>query len=174
MTPTKFLIGQMVLVLILIVLTSWAGTQYAAHSLGYQKALGPVWFYVGGTQVYVPWRLYQWWIAYDGYAPDVFSQAGLISAAGGLLSIVVAIICSLWRAKQASDVNTYGSSRWATLPDIKRAGLFADTGLVLGKVGARYIRHDGAEHVMCFAPTRSGKGVGLVIPTLLTWPDFHL
>ncbi|PZP07839.1 MAG: conjugal transfer protein TraG, partial [Sphingomonas hengshuiensis] len=25
------------------------------------------------------------------------------------------------------------------------------------------------EHVLCFAPTRSGKGVGLVIPTLLTW-----
>jgi type IV secretion system protein VirD4 len=24
--------------------------------------------------------------------------------------------------------------------------------------------------VLCFAPTRSGKGVGLVVPTLLTWP----
>ncbi|HQS96280.1 MAG TPA: IncP-type conjugal transfer protein TraG [Novosphingobium sp.] len=34
----------------------------------------------------------------------------------------------------------------------------------------RYLRHDGPEHVLCFAPTRSGKGVGLVIPTLLTWP----
>ena len=33
-----------------------------------------------------------------------------------------------------------------------------------------YLRHDGPEHVLCFAPTRSGKGVGLVIPTLLTWP----
>jgi type IV secretion system protein VirD4 len=34
----------------------------------------------------------------------------------------------------------------------------------------RLVRHDGPEHVLCFAPTRSGKGVGLVIPTLLTWP----
>ncbi|GBQ13256.1 TrbI/VirB10 family protein [Komagataeibacter rhaeticus] len=33
-----------------------------------------------------------------------------------------------------------------------------------------YLRHNGPEHVLCFAPTRSGKGVGLVIPTLLTWP----
>ena len=32
------------------------------------------------------------------------------------------------------------------------------------------VRHDGPEHVFCFAPTRSGKGVGLVVPTLLTWP----
>ena len=33
-----------------------------------------------------------------------------------------------------------------------------------------YLRHDGPEHVLCFAPTRSGKGVGLVVPSLLTWP----
>ena len=43
-------------------------------------------------------------------------------------------------------------------------------GVFLGSVNGRYLRHDGPEHVMCFAPTRSGKGVGLVIPTLLSWP----
>jgi hypothetical protein len=41
---------------------------------------------------------------------------------------------------------------------------------VLGRFAGQYLRHDGPEHVLCFAPTRSGKGVGLVIPTLLTWP----
>jgi type IV secretion system protein VirD4 len=40
----------------------------------------------------------------------------------------------------------------------------------LGHWCDRYLRHDGPEHVLCFAPTRSGKGVGLVVPTLLTWP----
>jgi type IV secretion system protein VirD4 len=34
-----------------------------------------------------------------------------------------------------------------------------------------YLRHDGPEHILVFAPTRSGKGVGLVIPTLLSWPE---
>lgn len=34
-----------------------------------------------------------------------------------------------------------------------------------------YLRHDGPEHIMAFAPTRSGKGVGLVLPTLLSWPN---
>ena len=34
-----------------------------------------------------------------------------------------------------------------------------------------YLRHNGPEHVLCYAPTRSGKGVGLIVPTLLTWPD---
>jgi type IV secretion system protein VirD4 len=32
-----------------------------------------------------------------------------------------------------------------------------------------YLRHSGPEHVLTYAPTRSGKGVGLVVPTLLSW-----
>jgi type IV secretion system protein VirD4 len=42
--------------------------------------------------------------------------------------------------------------------------------VILGRFEGLYLRHDGPEHVLCFAPTRSGKGVGLVVPTLLTWP----
>ena len=41
---------------------------------------------------------------------------------------------------------------------------------MLGKLDRDYLRHDGPEHVLCFAPTRSGNGVGLVVPSLLTWP----
>ena len=26
-------------------------------------------------------------------------------------------------------------------------------------------------HILCFAPTRSGKGIGLVLPSLLSWTD---
>jgi type IV secretion system protein VirD4 len=53
---------------------------------------------------------------------------------------------------------------------VKRAGLLGPDGVVLGRLGRAYLRHDGPEHVLCFAPTRSGKGVGLVVPSLLTWP----
>jgi type IV secretion system protein VirD4 len=34
-----------------------------------------------------------------------------------------------------------------------------------------YLRHNGPEHILAFAPTRNGKGVGLVIPTLLAWSE---
>ena len=34
-----------------------------------------------------------------------------------------------------------------------------------------YLRHNGPEHILAFAPTRSGKGVGLVIPSLLAWEE---
>ena len=59
--------------------------------------------------------------------------------------------------------------RWATRREVERAGLFRPAGVFLGRFGSRYLRHDGPEHVMAFAPTRSGKGVGLVVPTLLSW-----
>ena len=78
---------------------------------------------------------------------------------------------SVWRAKEAQHVTTYGSARWADCA--RRFGVRAfwrPDGVVLGRFDGRYLRHDGPEHVMCFAPTRSGKGVGLVVPTLLTWP----
>ena len=77
---------------------------------------------------------------------------------------------SVWRARETKRVTTYGSARWAETRDIRRAGLLACDGVLLGCWQNKYLRHDGPEHVLCFAPTRSGKGVGLVVPTLLTWP----
>ena len=77
---------------------------------------------------------------------------------------------SVWRAREAKTAATYGSARWATPPEIRAAGLAGPDGVVLGRFEQDYLRHDGPEHVLCFAPTRSGKGVGLVVPTLLTWP----
>ncbi|BBF80259.1 type IV secretion system protein VirD4 [Asticcacaulis excentricus] len=76
---------------------------------------------------------------------------------------------SVWRARQSRRVTTYGSARWASLKEISRAGLLRERGVFLGRVGPEYLRHEGPEHVLAFAPTRSGKGVGLVVPTLLSW-----
>jgi type IV secretion system protein VirD4 len=86
------------------------------------------------------------------------------------LPITVAMTLSVWRAREARNAATYGSARWATAPEIRAADLTGPDGVVLGKFERCYLRHDGPEHVLCFAPTRAGKGVGLVVPTLLTWP----
>src|SRR3546814_7645829 len=77
---------------------------------------------------------------------------------------------SVWRARERQKAETYGSGRWAGRRKIRAAGMLGGEGVVLGRFGKAYLRHDGAEHILCFAPTRSGKGVGLVVPTLLTWP----
>jgi len=169
MTPTKFLIGQIIVVFAVVIATTWAATQWAAHMLGYQDGLGSAWFTLGGTPIYPPHRLYQWWYAFDAYAPEVFVKAGMLAAAGGVFGIIIAVIGSLWRARQDNNVTTYGSSRWAQPQEIRDSGLFKPEGVFLGRYQNHYLRHDGPEHIMAFAPTRSGKGVGLVIPTLLSW-----
>jgi len=82
----------------------------------------------------------------------------------------VAVALSVWRARDVKRVTTYGSARWAEAREVREAGLLDHDGVLLGRWRGDYLRHDGPEHVLCFAPTRSGKGVGLVVPTLLTWP----
>src|SRR3546814_7628619 len=84
----------------------------------------------------------------------------MLASASGFLGCAAAIAGSLWRARQSRHVTTYGSARWATPREIDGAGLFHDAGVFLGRKRGRYLRHDGPEHVMAFAPTRSGKGVG--------------
>jgi Type IV secretory system Conjugative DNA transfer len=144
-------------------------TQWTAAALGFQERLDSPWFLIANYPVYLPWRLFEWWFAYEAYAPQIFEKAGAIAAAGGMAGALFAIINSVWRARQSQLVTTYGSARWASSKEIKAAGLFAARGVFLGRLENSYLRHDGPEHVMCFAPTRSGKGVGLVLPTLLSW-----
>ena len=170
MSATKILWGQITIVFLIILATTWGATQYVAWSLGYQAQLGPPWFVLFGMPVYYPPALFWWWYFYEAYAPPIFATGGIIAASGGFIAIAVAVGMSVWRAREAKNVATYGSARWAEKSEIKAAGLLDPDGVVLGRFEKDYLRHDGPEHVLCFAPTRSGKGVGLVVPSLLTWP----
>jgi type IV secretion system protein VirD4 len=169
MFPAKIYVGQIAVVFGIVVVSTWAATQWTAAALGYQQRLGEPWFLIVGYRVYLPWRLFEWWFAFEAYAPEIFEKGGAIAAGGGIAGALFAIVNSVWRARQSQLVTTYGSARWATAKEIKAAGLFASKGVFLGRLENNYLRHDGPEHVMCFAPTRSGKGVGLVLPTLLSW-----
>ncbi|MBI1260599.1 MAG: IncP-type conjugal transfer protein TraG [Rhizobiales bacterium] len=170
MSATKILWGQILVVFLIVLTTTWASTQWTAWQLGFQPQLGTPWFELFGWPVYYPPAFFWWWYFYDAYAPEIFVEGAFIAASGGFISITVAIGMSVWRAREAKNVETYGSARWARPDEVKGAGLLEPDGVVLGKLDRAYLRHDGPEHVLCFAPTRSGKGVGLVVPSLLTWP----
>jgi type IV secretion system protein VirD4 len=168
-TPTKLLIGQILVVFAIVIAGLWVSTQWVAAMFAYQPELGPAWFLLFDTPVYRPWAIFGWWYSFDAYAPHVFDKAGALAGASGFIGCGAAIAGSLWRARQSRNVTTYGSARWANPKEIQKAGLTGDAGVFLGRQHARYLRHNGSEHVMAFAPTRSGKGVGLVVPTLLSW-----
>lgn len=171
MSATKILWGQLIVVGLIALAFVWAATQWTAWRLGYQPQLGTPWFEMRhGWPVYLPPAFFWWWYSFDAYAPRIFVEGACIASAGGFASRAVAIAMSVWRAREAREVTTYGSARFSTEREVRAAGMLGEDGAILGRLAERYLRHDGPEHVLCFAPTRSGKSVGLVVPTLLTWP----
>jgi len=164
-------------------------TQYIAAEFNYSPRLGPPITVVGHVPVYPPWAWIAWSDAYGVRAPIPFRNATAGSTLAALLGAGICVLAAV-RRKPSQASHAHGSSRWATTREMRDAGLLRDEGVVLcqtddaefrtsidrnGRSTVRavkqgtLIRHDGPEHVFCFAPTRSGKGVGLVLPTLLTW-----
>jgi len=163
-----------------------SATQFFAHEFGYQPQLGAHY-----QHLYAPWRILIWTYQWLGqFQASILKAAGvgITVTASGLLGLIVAKMI----AANSATINPYlhGSARWANQHDIENAGLLPPSstlwqqltgkealpgagvyvGAWLDKKGmTHYLRHNGAEHVLCYAPTRSGKGVGLVIPTLLSW-----
>ncbi|MEI6730502.1 MAG: type IV secretory system conjugative DNA transfer family protein, partial [Pseudomonadota bacterium] len=64
----------------------------------------------------------------------------------------------------------HGDAHWASEAEIKAAKLRSKKGLLLGRTGHNnYLIADDFQHVLLFAPTGSGKGVGFVLPNLVFW-----
>lgn len=106
------------------------------------------------------------WFWYFRADPEVRRWLGVGLLSSGGLAAVMAL--GLLRGLRPP---LHGAARWAGETEISQAGLRAEQGIVLGRKGGRLLTFGGPEHVMLHAPTRTGKGVGVVIPNLLTWPD---
>ena len=169
MIGSRQTLWQGLLATVLVVLSLWIATQWAASTLKFHAALGLPLIDALGIKLYAPWQLFPWWLKFGRLAPRTFDIAGLIAISGAVLSGLAAIGGAAWRASSQRVVTTYGSARWADTSDIRAAGLDRDNGVFLGRFGEHYLRDDGPHHVLAVAPTRSGKGVGLVVPTLLSW-----
>lgn len=118
--------------------------------------------------LYLPWQCVGWFLRYGTVWPSAFARPRLAVLGGVGLGIACAWIGGLWQHRQDTPPTTFGSSHWATWQDIRRSGLLRGDGVMLGQLRGQYLRHGGPEHLLVFAPTRSGKGTGLVIPTLLS------
>ncbi|MFU8797086.1 MAG: type IV secretory system conjugative DNA transfer family protein [Gammaproteobacteria bacterium] len=161
-------------------------TQFFAQSFQYQPALGGHIY-----NIYLPWSILIWAFKWYSIYPSLFMKAGGLGITFSSI-ILIGIVMRQMMTSSASKSNQYlhGSARWANMNDIQSANLLPRSlslweklmgknpprgdgvyvGAWLDKDGKQhYLRHNGPEHVLCYAPTRSGKGVGLVIPTLLSW-----
>src|SRR6266481_6430041 len=168
----------------LFLLTNWAATEYIAMRFEYQTTLGGPLFQVGHTFVYPPFAWFIWGLhnitSHDPAVRRPLGEGIVILFFGCSVSILLYFGANSLRSRRLSAhaEHLHGSARWATGEDIRETGLLdARQGVYVGgwkpKRGSRlqYLRHDGPEHVLVFAPTRSGKGVSMVIPTLLAWNE---
>lgn len=151
-------------------------TQYFAHKFNYQTQLGAHLFHI-----YEPWTILVWADQWYDQFPNSFDLAAGIGILFSSIGLILVLVIKMVLANSSRvHQKLHGSARWADKKDIQAAGLLAtdkrnNSDAVY--VGAwqdtsgktHYLKHSGPEHVLCYAPTRSGKGVSLVIPTLLSW-----
>jgi type IV secretion system protein VirD4 len=111
---------------------------------------------------------------WDLYADDAQLRKKLQLAIGvagiGLLVLLPAGLVAAARPRRA----LHGDARFASPAEVDRAGLTGSDGqpgILIGRHRGRFLSLPGQLSVMLSAPTRSGKGVGVVIPNLLNWPD---
>lgn len=161
------------------VVLSAAATQFVAYRVGYHPAIGePL---IG--HLYAPWQWIGWqkaaWAA-DARRTFQLVDVGLFAAATTTVFGGLALSASL-RRRPKKHQGVHGTARFQGEADIRKGGLLPETpgaahpGVYVGgwtdrKGRTHYLRHDGPEHSIVIAPTRSGKGVGNILPTLLSWP----
>jgi len=111
----------------------------------------------------------QYWAAHAQHPQfgAVVRSSGLVGlGVVGLLALLMALVAFSRRPQRL-----YGEARFATLADLRGRRMLKpdDTALVVGRKDGRYVYFNGQQFVLLAAPTRSGKGVGIVIPNLLSY-----
>lgn len=105
------------------------------------------------------------WVVADHIEP---MKSGLIRALGlSLAAILIVIVAAAHVLTGKHGQNIHGAARFATPVEMRRKGLFSREGIIVGKCARTLLRYPGEEFVMLAAPTRTGKGVGVVVPNLL-------
>ncbi len=127
----------------------------------------------GAPGLYWPWAWFSWAKAYARVRrPNYLGDLGL-----GLLvfSVPASLALMLFTATATQAVRQFGAHAWAKRSDLVRAKLLPKrgdySGRIFGSFDGEILVYQGSEPALIVGATRSGKGAGHVIPTLLAWPD---
>lgn len=120
-----------------------------------------------------PWTIFQYWMMYRD-SNRSFIKAAILGCllAPWLITAAVAIAIKIKAGKRS----LHGDAAFASNTEVQKYGLInppdgLDKTILVGKHNGRYLNYGGTEFVLLDAPTRSGKGVGVVIPNCLNYSD---
>jgi len=156
---------------------SASGKRWVSHGLAACAAMAAItaWLYIAGfvfllgaggnarTVSPLTFPAYAW-----HYGEQKRYQTWLFAGAVAGIVPFLGLGALIFRPRKRS---LHGDARLASMRDVVKAGLTQGQGILVGKIKGQYLTYPGAQHVFVAAPTRSGKGVSLVIPNLLHWSD---
>jgi type IV secretion system protein VirD4 len=160
----RFAVAATACILILMLSMS-AATQFLADAFAHHPALGRRLALSDTFIFYPPWAVLGWSSSFAQDFPRPFEIAHAILFAG----LVTAAAPATLVARQQNKLKPFGTAAWGSFQDAKAAGLFAHSGTVLGKLDGEVLCHDGPGHQLLIGASRSGKGRGHIVPTLLAW-----
>jgi type IV secretion system protein VirD4 len=136
-------------------------------------ALAPVAMFLASVLYFLlhklsPLRASFWsWVDYFVKDPsDRITQWKAMGIALFATYVLIPLFIATLRYKKPA---LHGDARFATAHEIRQAELMGDEGIIVGQYEGRILRFAGQRFVILAAPTRSGKGVGIVIPNCLTY-----
>ena len=190
---TRYYAASMASFLVLALAACWAATEYAAWAFNWPPVFGgctspgpgsAAW--VGGPHLYEPFASLVWIFKYARLTRPaqaaIFDRARFIVGAGIVFALLASALFIFRRSERIKSARNdlHGSAHWAVEKEVEATQLLPSEanrgGVVFGAwrdpaSRVRYLRHKGPEYMMVFAPTRSGKGVGIVIPTFVSWDE---
>jgi type IV secretion system protein VirD4 len=153
------------LLLFSTLLGGFVGATKVASLYSYHPQLGSPLIELFGWKLYPFWALFSWQYS----LPEEVIRSGLLWCMGGASVGALMAFALLIGTVKKFATNIFGDAAWAKLDDITELKLLAGRGFFLGKLkDGRYLRYEGPHHASVIAPTRSGKGAGIVIPALCT------
>ena len=144
-----------------LVLGLQAATQAFAWTYGWAPALGPAWRLSPDVVLYPPWAFLQWRAAFDVEAREALTRTAPLILLGGVGGLGLGVVAGDRRPRRVRG--------WGGMKNIRAAGLLARDGAVLGLFRGRVLSTLDMRPTLVTGGTRSGKGRGHVVPTLLSW-----
>lgn len=174
--PQKTIFFRLGVALFLLFINIVFYTQYIAYKFNFSEALGNALY----GKIYNPFCAIIWFIKFNRYYPNEFYQAFVLSGFSLGLMTLAALIITIHRQRRLRFISDlHGSAKWADFKEIEQMGLIQETftndGIIIGGYQKKrfkyYLQSSSPDHAIMIAPPRSGKGVGVVIPTALTWDE---